>query len=126
MGLLYKKKDRRDIQNYRLIMLLNTDYKMYTKVLANRLRDVAPNLIHKDQTGFMPGRSIYNETKIMELMLKWSKNADQKGVIVCLDQEKAYERIDLTYLWKALEAIGFPEAFTARVQNLYTKASTAI
>ena len=126
MGLLYKKKDRRDIQNYRPITLLNTDYKTYTKVLANRLRDVAPNLIHKDQTGFMPGRSIYDQTKIVELMLKWSENADRKGAIVCLDQEKAYDRIDLTYLWNALEAFGFPEAFTARVRNLYTKASTAI
>ena len=126
MGLLYKKKDKRDIQNYRPITLLNTDYKTYTKVLANRLRDITPNLIHKDQTGFMPGRSIYDQTKIVELMLKWSKNLDRKGAIVCLDQEKAYNRIDLTYLWKALEAFGFPESFITRIQNLYNKASTTI
>ena len=126
MGLLYKKKDKRDIQNYRPITLLNMDYKTYTKVLANRLREVAPNLIHKDQTGFMPGRSIYDQTKIVELMLRWSENADQKGVIVCLDQEKVYNRIDLTYLWKTLEAFGFPESFITRIRNLYTKAATAI
>ena len=126
MGLIYKKKDKRDIQNYRPITLLNTDYKAYTKVLVNRLRDVAPNLIHKDQTGFMPRRSIYDQMKIVELMLRWSENASQKGLIVCLDQEKAYDRIDLTYLWKTMEAFGFPEKFITRTQNLYAKATTVV
>jgi len=102
MGLLYKKEDKRDIQNYRLITLLNTDYKTYTKALANRLREVAPKLIHKDQAGFMPKRSIYDQTKLVELMLKWSENTKSRGAIVCLDQEKAYDRIDLTYLWRVL------------------------
>ena len=37
MGLLYKTKDKRDVKNYRPITLLNTEYKMYTKALANRL-----------------------------------------------------------------------------------------
>jgi len=126
MGLLYKKKDKREIQNYRPITLLNTDYKTYTKILANRLREVAPKLIHKDQAGFMPKRSIYDQTKIVELMLRWSENAQCKGVIICLDQEKAYDRIDLNYLWRAMQAFEFPESFITKIRNLYTKASTAI
>src|SRR5882757_9642156 len=126
MGLLYKKKDKREIQNYRPITLLNTDYKTYTKILANRLREVAPKLIHKNQAGFMPKRSIYNQTKIVELMLRWSENAQCKGAIICLDQEKAYNRIDLNYLWRAMQAFEFPESFITKIRNLYTKASTAI
>lgn len=99
MGLLYKKKDKRDIQNYRPITLLNTDYKIYMKIIANQLRKVAPKPIHKDQAGFMPKRSIHDQTKIVELMIKWCKNTNNRGLIVCLDQEKAYDRIDLNYLW---------------------------
>ena len=126
MGLLYKKKDKREVQNYRPITLLNTDYKVYTKIIANRLREVAPNLIHKDQAGFMPKRSIYDQTKIVELMIKWAQNTGNRGIIVCLDQEKAYDRIDLNYLWRVLRAFGFPEPFITRVRNLYKNASTAI
>jgi hypothetical protein len=126
MGLLYKKKDKRDIQNYQPITLLNTDYKIYTKIIANRLRVVAPNLIHYDQAGFMPNRSIYDQTKIVELMIKWCENTGNQGMIVCLDQEKAYDRIDLNYLWQALSAYGFPGPFINRIKNLYSKAATAI
>jgi len=126
MGLLYKKKDKRDIRNYHPIMLLNTDYKTYTKIIANRLCKVAPKLIHKDQAGFMPKRSIYNQTKIVELMVKWSENTGNNGIVVCLDQEKAYDRIDLEYLWRTLEAFGFPATFIAKVRNLYWTAMMVI
>ena len=126
MGLLYKKKDKRDIQNYCPITLLNTDYKTYTKIIANRLRKVAPKLIHKDQAGFMPKRSIYDQTKIVELMVKWSENTGNNSIVVCLDQEKAYDRIDLEYLWRTLEAFGFPATFIAKVRNLYQTATTRI
>ncbi len=53
---IYKKKDKREISNYRPITLLNADYKIFTKILANRLADVAEHLIHPDQAGFVPGR----------------------------------------------------------------------
>jgi len=43
----------------------------------------------------------------MELMVKWSENTGNNGMIVCLDQENEYDRIDLIYLWKTLEACGF-------------------
>ena len=126
MGLLHKKKDKREVQNYRPITLLNTDLKMYTKTIANQLRKMAPKLIHKDQAGFMPEQSIYDQVKMVGLMIKWCENTDSEGMIVCLDQEKAYDRIDLQYLWKTLEAFGFPVSFITKVRSLYSSASTAI
>ena len=69
---------------------------------------------------------MYDQTKIVELMLKWSENTTCKGAIVCLDQEKAYDRIDLTYLWRVLKAFSFPTQFITRTKNLYSRAATAI
>lgn len=87
---------------------------------------MAPKLIHKDQAVFMPKRSIHDQTKMVELMIKWCENTETEGMIICLDQEKAYDRIDLTYLWKTLNAYRFPEPFITKVKNLYSSATTAI
>jgi hypothetical protein len=43
---IWKKKDPTDIANYRPITVLNTDYKLFTKALANKLSRIAPALIH--------------------------------------------------------------------------------
>jgi hypothetical protein len=83
-------------------------------------------LIHKDQAGFMPKWSIYDQTRIVELMIKWCDNTGSEGMIVCLDQEKAYDRIDLIYLWRVLERFGFPPSFITRIRRLYEKAATAV
>ena len=56
MAPIYKEKgERTRISNYRPITLLNTDYKLLSKMLAVRLADVAPDLYHKSQAGFVPG-----------------------------------------------------------------------
>ncbi len=57
---LYNKKDKKEIANYRLITLLNTDYKILTKSLMNQLARIADVVIHQDQAGFMKGQSIFN------------------------------------------------------------------
>jgi hypothetical protein len=46
---IWKKKDPTDIANYRPITVLNTDYKLFTEALANKLSRIAPALIHRDQ-----------------------------------------------------------------------------
>lgn len=65
---IYKKRDRTDIENYRLITVLNTDYKIYTKVIANRLTSVLPNIIHQDQAGFIKGCCIDDQTELANLI----------------------------------------------------------
>jgi len=74
----------------------------------------------------MPRRSIYGQTKRVGLMVKWCESTNSKGLIVCLDQEKAYDGIELNYLWQTLKAFGFPAQFIKRIKNLYIHASTSI
>ena len=55
---VYQKKDADPhfIKNWRLLTLLNCDYKIASKAIANRIRTVVPELISNDQTGFLKWR----------------------------------------------------------------------
>jgi hypothetical protein len=52
-----KNKKWEDIKNWRPLTLLNCDYKIISKLLAERLKNVLTKLIHPDQKGFVKGRS---------------------------------------------------------------------
>ena len=123
---IYKKKDRSDISNYRPITLLNTDYKLLTKTLALQLMNHIKNLIHPDQAGFIPGRSIFDHIKLAEAIICYAEIAEENGAIVALDQEKAYDKIDHDYLWDTLRSFNLPEPFIKTIRELYLSASTTI
>ena len=126
MYLLYKKKDKRKIENYRPITLLNTDYKLYTKTIATKLGDIAPTLLSTDQAGFVPGRSLYDHTKTTHLVAEYCELVGYNGCIVALDQEKAYDKIDHEYMWQILEKNGFPEVFINRIKEMYKDAGKSV
>ncbi|TFY50105.1 hypothetical protein EVJ58_g11185, partial [Rhodofomes roseus] len=123
---IYKKGDKRKIENYRPITLLNTDYKAYTRILTSRLGTMADTLIHEDQAGFVPKRHIENQTQTCRVLVDYAEALDEDGVIVALDQEKAYDKIDHAYLWQTLEALGLPPRFIQKVKSLYSNARTSV
>jgi ribonuclease HI/exonuclease III len=123
---LYKKKDRTIPANYRPITLLNTDYKLFTKVLAMRLANAVRDLVHPDQAGFIPGRSIFDHVRLSQAMISFAEAEEINGVIVALDQEKAYDRVRHDYLWKVLETYQMPKTFVDAVKALYDKPKTSV
>ncbi len=126
MCLLYKKNDRMDIANYRPISLLNTDYKIMTKAPAIKLAKVAPDLIHPSQAGFIPGRNIYDHMWLTKRIVDLAEVEEQNGMIVFLDQEKAYNKIKHDYLWRVLEVFHIPNQFTSTIKALYCEAYTTV
>ncbi|PPQ71498.1 hypothetical protein CVT26_011265, partial [Gymnopilus dilepis] len=123
---IYKKGDKTKISNYRPITVLNSDYKIMTRTLTTRLSNVAPLLIHPDQAGFMKGRRIEDQTELAQLMINRCEAEDDNGVIVCLDQEKAYDKIRHDFIWKTLEKLNFPQHFIRTVQSLYGNGTTCV
>ncbi|OJT09005.1 Transposon TX1 uncharacterized 149 kDa protein [Trametes pubescens] len=123
---IYKLKgDTRQITNYRPITLLNADYKILTRVLATRLVSPASLIVHPDQAGFLPGRRIHDNIRLTKIMLDYAEAEEINGVIVALDQEKAYDRIDHHYLWRLLEHLNFPQRFIRTIRALYDSARSA-
>lgn len=123
---IHKKGDRSEVVNYRPITLLNCDYKILTKVLAMKLAKVAPTLIHTDQAGFVPKRQIFHQIRQAQLTISYAEAIEQDGVIIALDQEKAYDKVMHDYIWKVLDAFHLPETFTKTIKNLYAEANTVV
>jgi ribonuclease HI/exonuclease III len=123
---IYKKKDPTEISNYRPITLLNTDYKILTKVLAIQMMDHIESLVHRNQAGFIPKRSIFNHIRMAKAIINYAEVLEENGAIVALDQEKAYDKIRHDYLWKTLEAFNLPHTFIKTLKALYQNATTRV
>ena len=123
---LYKKNDPTEIANYRPITLLNTDYKILTKVLALQLIDEIENLVHPDQAGFIKNRSIFNQTRLARTIIDYAEATEENGAIVALDQEKAYDKIKHDFLSATMEKFKLPQTFTNTVKALYGNAHTMV
>ena len=108
------------------ITVLNTDYKLLTKVLALQLIDHVDTLIHEDQAGFIPRRSIFNHIRLAKAIISYAEIVEEDGAIIALDQEKAYDRIHHDYLWKVLKAFHLPLPFIKMVKALYSSAFTHV
>jgi hypothetical protein len=95
---VFKKKDPTEIGNYHPISILNTDYKLLTKVMALQLNDCTHDLIHNDKAGFVPRRSIFNHICLAKAIINFAEITEENGTIILLDQEKAYNKIRHDYL----------------------------
>ena len=91
-----------------------------------KLAEAIPDVIHMDQAGFMSGRSIFDQVKTSKLVIDYMERMNRKGVIVALDQEKAYDKVIHPYLWAVLRKLEFPENFINTVAALYDGAMTSV
>ena len=76
-------KDARRVENLRPISLLNVFYKLITKTLAKRLKNVVGSVIERDQTGFLKGRYIGESVRTVLDVIERCTEEDVNGLI-CL------------------------------------------
>jgi hypothetical protein len=121
ISVLYKKNDRDDVRNYRPITLLNSDYKIYTKLLAQRMKGVVHEFVSNTQKGFVPKEIIHDCTMLLNLVEAYINDEPEKreGIFLFFDMEKAFDRVSFEFLNKALDATGFGPNFRSMVKLMY-------
>ena len=102
-------KDTTYVSNWRPITLLNVDYKIISKAIANRIKIVLPKLIHPDQKGFVPGRFIGENMMDLYKIMETYETRHKRGILLSVDFYKAFDTIDRDYVAEILEAYVFPE-----------------
>lgn len=92
---------------FRLISLLNCSYKLITKVLANRLANVINLLVDKAQVGFLRNRFILDNVAIAQEVISEIHDKKLEGILLKIDFEKAYDKVNWDFLLELLKARGF-------------------
>ena len=112
-------KDKRNLQNYRPISLLNVDAKICSKALAARVIKVIEEIINPDQHAFIKGRKISEAIRNVHDMFYYLTTEQKNGFIASVDFQKAFDSIDHDFLYCVLESFGFGPSFIRWVQTLY-------
>jgi len=83
-------------------------------------------IIRSTQTCFVEGRSILDNVFMAQEGLGWAEESNQDLVLLLLDFEKAFDRIEWGFLFRALEQLGFSQTWVHWVTSLYREATSAI
>jgi len=125
--LLCKDKEHTEsLNNWRPTSLLNLDYKILSKVISNRLSMVISELVYIDQTCAVPGRSILDNTNLLRSVIDYVNQKQIFCGILSLDQQKAFDRVDHSFMFACLEKYGFGKNFLQWVKILYTDVSSSV
>jgi hypothetical protein len=99
------------VGDYKPISLLNSSVKLITKILANRLQKVVTQLIHKNQYRFIKDRSIEDCLAWAFEYLYLCKQTRKEMVIIKLDFEKAFDKIEQQVILLVLKHKGFGQTW---------------
>ena len=122
LTLLFKKGDRKILDNWRPISLLNTDYKILARVLSQRLQRVIQKIISFDQTGYIKGRSASDNLRLVQDVIDYCNNLEEQGLILFLDFKQAFDCVNHEFLFETLKRFNFKESFIQWVKVLYINA----
>jgi hypothetical protein len=110
--LLYKGEGERALpSNYRPITLLNSDYKILAKAMANRVAPALADVVHPTQTAFVPGRWIGENILAHLDELDVLSSTPAPSALVFTDFSKAYDTLDRGWLRRCLTTLGLPPAY---------------
>ena len=119
-------KPREFLKNKRPISLLNTDYKILSGILAQRLKKVLPKVIGETQKGFLKDRYIGENIRLVYDIMSDLEVHNKKGLIILLDFEKAFDSLEWKYINKVLQSYSFGTNFIRWFNTLYNNSCSCV
>ena len=85
-----------------------------------------PNIIHEDQKGFMTGRYIGENIRLLYDVLLYTEKENIPGLLLMIDFEKAFGSVALPFIQKALDFFHFGPDIIRWINTFYKNANTCI
>lgn len=120
-------RDPTDVKSYRPISLLNTDYKLFAKILAERFKKVLAEWIQEEQAGFLPKRQLKKNIRvILNTIEYYERNNGKSLALVFMDLEKAFDNISWGIIFNMMEEAKVGTQFDTWIREIYKEQSARI
>ena len=123
---LPKKGNLQMCQNYRTISLISHPSKVMLKILLNRLKPQAEEIIAEEQAGFPMGRSTTEQIINLKVLMEKYQQHQQDLYHVFIDFKKAFGRVWHAALWTTMHKYNIGANLLTIIKSLYEKATSAV
>ncbi|KAL9965008.1 hypothetical protein ACROYT_G028732 [Oculina patagonica] len=96
-----------DLSNWRPITVLNVDCKIASKAIAKRIEASLSKLVNSDQNGFIKGRYIGENIRLIIDIMEYTEKHNIPGILVSLDFRKAFDSLEWTFIMRTLGVFNF-------------------
>ena len=119
-------KPKQYLKNWWPITLLNVIYKIASGCIAERIKSVLTDLISEDQTGFISGRYIGENTRLIYDILHITDELDIPGLLLIVDFEKAFDSISWKFINHTLNFLNFGDSIKRWVNVFYNDIQSCV
>jgi hypothetical protein len=115
-----------EVKDYRPISLVHSFSKLFSKLMAKRIRRKLCDVVSTNESAFIRGRSLHDNFILVRQVARKINQRRQPGVLLKLDLTRAFDSISWSFLFEVLRRMGFGERFLKWVSVLLYTANTRV